>query len=62
MKIYFSGKLIPSVKNSDKIVTIKFFQNLSFGFNFKQYKMYKINTQKNKWCEKNYTIILIKGL
>ena len=36
----------------NKISTIKFLKNLSFGVNFKQHKMYKINTHKTNGARK----------
>ena len=44
---YFSSDFLPAkTLIINKIATIKFFKNLSFGVNFKKHKMYKINTQK----------------
>ena len=46
MKKYFVDDFLLSKKKVNKIATIKFLKKLSFGVNFKKYKMDKINTLK----------------
>ena len=45
-KYFFSDFLLAKTLIINKIATIKFFKNLSFGVNTKQYKTYKNNTHK----------------
>ena len=47
MKKYFSSDfLLVKTLIVNKIAAIKFLKNLRFVANFKQYKVYKINTHK----------------
>ena len=47
MKKYFFGDFfLAKTLMVNKIATVKFLKNLSFGVNIKKNKMYKVNTHK----------------